>query len=96
MGTAIVALALLSVVALIIRKMIKEYRFRNLDYIISYPENYKEGDRYPIVFHTPGAGARGRDLSLIEKNIGLIDRQNEGNEYLNKCLIVIPQCYAQN
>lgn len=76
--------------------MIKEYRFRNLDYIISYPENYKEGDLYPIVFHTPGAGARGRDLSLIEKNIGLIDRQNEGNEYLNKCLIVIPQCYAQN
>ena len=76
--------------------MIKEYRFRNLDYIISYPDGYVEGKRYPIIFHTPGAGARGRNLALIEKGIALLDRQNEGNEYLNKCLIVIPQCYAQN
>ena len=59
--------------------MIKEYRFKNLDYIISYPEGYVEGKRYPIIFHTPGAGARGRDLSLIESGIGLLDRQNEGN-----------------
>ena len=76
--------------------MIKEYRFRNLDYIISYPDGYVEGKRYPIVFHTPGAGARGRNLALIEKGIALLDRQNEGNEYVSKCLIVIPQCYAQN
>ena len=39
--------------------MIKEYRFKNLDYIISYPESYVEGKRYPIIFHVPGAGARG-------------------------------------
>ena len=76
--------------------MIKEYRFKNLDYIISYPEGYVDGKRYPIIFHAPGAGARGRDLSLIESGIGLLDRQNEGNEYVSKCLIVIPQCYAQN
>ena len=76
--------------------MIKEYRFKNLDYIISYPDGYVEGKRYPIIFHAPGAGARGRDLSLIESGIGLLDRQNEGNEYVSKCLIVIPQCYAQN
>lgn len=76
--------------------MIREYRFKNLDYIISYPKNYSEGERYPIIFHTPGAGARGRDLSLIKTNIALIDRQNAGDEYLNKCLIVIPQCYSQN
>lgn len=33
--------------------MIKEYRFRNLDYIISYPEGYVDGKRYPIIFTLP-------------------------------------------
>lgn len=64
-------------------------RYKNLNYVISYPNDYKEGKEYPIIFHTHGAGSRGTDLSTLNINVPI--RNNPSAEDF---IIVAPQCYA--
>ncbi|MBE5740831.1 MAG: hypothetical protein E7349_08315 [Clostridiales bacterium] len=64
-------------------------RYKNLNYVISYPNDYKEGKEYPVIFHTHGAGSRGTDLKLL--NIDVPIRNNPSAEDF---IIVAPQCYA--
>ena len=64
-------------------------QYQKLQYVISYPDSYEEGKKYPILFHTHGAGSRGTDLSTLN-----IDAPIKNNPLANEFIIVAPQCYA--
>lgn len=64
-------------------------KFKSLQYIISYPNGYEEGKEYPVIFHTHGAGSRGRDLDKL--NIAVPIYNNPSAEDF---IIVAPQCYV--
>ena len=42
--------------------------FESLEYLIDFPEDYKEGKRYPVVVFLHGAGTRGNDIAVLERN----------------------------
>lgn len=42
--------------------------YNDLQYLISYPENYKEGNKYPVIIMLHGAGSRGVGLYGLRKN----------------------------
>lgn len=42
--------------------------FDGLRYIVSYPSNYTENQKYPIILFLHGAGSRGEDITIIENN----------------------------
>lgn len=66
-----------------------EAQYKKLKYYISYPDAYREGDIYPVIFHTHGAGGRGDDLKKMN-----IDAIIKNNPEIEKFIIVAPQCYA--
>ena len=68
---------------------IQQAEYKKLKYIISYPDTYENGEKYPVIFHTHGAGSRGTDLSTL--NIDVPVRNNPSAE---EFIIVSPQCYA--
>lgn len=68
---------------------IQQAKYKKLKYVISYPEIYQDGEKYPVIFHTHGAGSRGTDLSAL--NIDVPIRNNPSAEDF---VIVSPQCYA--
>lgn len=43
----------------------KYYEFKGMDYIINYPDDFKEGEKYPVILMLHGAGGRGRDMTVI-------------------------------
>ena len=63
--------------------------YKKLKYVISYPDNYREEEKYPVIFHTHGSGSRGADLSKLN-----IDVPIRNNPSANNFIIVAPQCYA--
>lgn len=69
--------------------MLHKEQYKQLRYFISFPESYRPGDRYPVLFHTHGAGGRGDDLDKM--NINAICHNNPCREQF---IIVAPQCYA--
>lgn len=71
--------------------MLEKRRFKNIEYLISLPANYREGERYPVLFYTHGAGGRGRDLSMIEN-----DEVYSLNPCKDEFIIVMPQCFADS
>ena len=64
-------------------------KYNNLLYVISYPDEYEEDKKYPVIFHTHGAGSRGTHLSSLN-----IDVPIKNNPSANEFIIVAPQCYA--
>ena len=48
-------------------KMKKEL-FEDLEYLISFPADYRKGSKYPVVLFLHGAGTRGNDISVLERN----------------------------
>lgn len=75
--------------------MIELFKFRDIDYAISFPNGFVKGERYPVILHFHGAGSRGRDISLAIDN-QLFNAQISGNKDLAYCIIVAPQCYADS
>lgn len=71
------------------RKKIMKYK--QLEYVIQFPENYREGERYPLIFYIHGAGGRGTDLSIIE-NYQILKVLKEQKD--ERFIAVLPQCYA--
>ncbi len=39
-----------------------------LDYLIRYPENYKDGEEYPAIIFLHGAGTRGEKIEIVLQN----------------------------
>ena len=68
---------------------IKQAEYKKLKYVISYPEHYVKEKKYPVIFHTHGAGSRGTDLNTLN-----IDVPIRNNPSANEFIIVSPQCYA--
>lgn len=46
----------------------EEHRFEDLKYVIRYPEQYREGEKYPVIFLLHGAGGRGDDINVLKNN----------------------------
>ena len=42
-------------------------KFENMQYMIAYPEGYKIGEVYPVLFSIHGAGTRGNDPELLKE-----------------------------
>ena len=64
-------------------------KFKDLQYIVSYPDGFKPLEKHPVIFHVHGAGSRGTDL--ITMNIDVPIKNNPAAENF---IIVAPQCYA--
>ena len=46
----------------------EDCQYNDLGYIISFPEGFDEGKKYPLVILLHGAGTRGRDIELLKRN----------------------------
>ena len=68
---------------------IQQSEYKKLKYVISYPDNYNQNEKYPVIFHTHGAGSRGKDLKTLN-----IDVPIKNNPSAEDFIIVSPQCYA--
>lgn len=69
--------------------IIQQAEYKKLKYVISYPDTYQDGERYPVIFHTHGAGSRGTDLSTLNIDVHICN-----NPSAEDFIIVSPQCYA--
>ena len=71
--------------------MLVAKKFRKIKYYISYPEGFKEGERYPVLFYTHGAGGRGNRLVNIKG-----DEVYSKNPCLNDFILVMPLCNSDS
>ena len=46
----------------------QEFTLDGLRYLIKYPKEYKQGERYPVLFFFHGAGTRGNDINKLLGN----------------------------
>lgn len=68
----------------------EEYVFEEMKYIVSYPENYNEDLKYPVILFLHGAGSRGSDISVLKTNPYFkITDTLDGFPFVS----VAPQCY---
>ena len=63
--------------------------FRDLSYLVRYPKNFREGERYPVILTLHGAGFRGNNVEKL-KNYRLFTC-TERNDDL-PFVVVLPQC----
>ena len=64
--------------------------YKNLTYVVSYPEGFDETKKYPVILHLHGAGGRGTDIELIKTHPIYNHTENYGLD----ALIFSPQCFA--
>ncbi len=64
-------------------------KFENINYIIRYPDDYCEGEKYPVIFHLHGAGSRGNNIDVIKNSLffKLIDKHEKF-----PFITIAPQC----
>lgn len=72
-------------------KMVKS--FEEMQYIVSYPQQYKEGVRYPIIVFLHGAGSRGNNIDLLLEN-PYFTFTEEHQEF--SFITIAPQCYENS
>ena len=46
----------------------EERKFKDLKYLMIYPDGYVEGEKYPVVFYFHGAGSRGDTFDVLKEN----------------------------
>lgn len=71
------------------KKEIKE--LGNFEFLIRYPKDYKEGERYPVIIMLHGVGGRGRDMEMIIRDnpyFKIIEEQYPDFPFIT----VAPQC----
>lgn len=44
------------------------FTFEQMQYLIRYPENYKTGEKYPVILFLHGAGTRSNDIKVLAGN----------------------------
>ena len=47
---------------------IEEKQLGRLTYLVRYPNHYKQGEKYPVLFLLHGAGGRGTDTTVLREN----------------------------
>ncbi len=70
--------------------MIKK-EYKKLKYIISLPDGYEEGKKYPVIFFLHGAGTRGDDFDKLAEN-PYFEYRKQRDKF--PFITVAPQCYA--
>ncbi len=70
----------------------KTSKYKMLDYVTRFPENFDEKESYPLVFFIHGAGSRGTDISKISDHTFFVDTA----PFLKGAVSVSPQCYADS
>ena len=73
--------------------MIKQETYEGIAYLIRFPDDFDACRKYPVIFHTHGAGCRGNDTSVL-KTVGAMKEAVNGNACLKDCIVVSPQCSA--
>ncbi len=43
-------------------------KYKEIQYAVRYPNNYKKGEKYPVIMFFHGAGSRGEDISAVINN----------------------------
>ena len=43
-------------------------KFESLTYIVRFPDNYTDGEKYPVIFLLHGAGGRGNNIDVLKEN----------------------------
>ena len=71
--------------------IMKEKTYKNIRYLIAYPDNFNADGKYPMLIHLHGAGGRGNDLNLL-KIAGPVFETAGGREL--PLIVVAPQCNA--
>lgn len=66
----------------------------NFEFLVRYSNQYKEGEKYPVILMLHGAGGRGRDMQMIIKDnpFFVITEQMEEFPFIT----VAPQCNLNN
>lgn len=64
----------------------------DLQYVIRYPENYREGEKYPVILFLHGAGTRGTDIEVLKKN-AFFGLTAEHADF--PFVTVAPQCHSE-
>ena len=64
--------------------------FEGMQYAVRFPENYNEGEQYPILFFLHGAGTRGNDINNILTH-SFLRRPEKWPDF--KFIIVAPLCH---
>ena len=64
--------------------------FEGMQYAVRFPENYNEGEQYPILFFLHGAGTRGNDINNILTH-SFLRRPEKWQDF--KFIIVAPLCH---
>ena len=72
---------------------IEQKEFKGIRYLVYYPKNYVEGQKYPLFFHLHGAGSRGNDFSAFDHSV-VLSVINKGDSPLSNCICVFPQCHT--
>ena len=67
----------------------KDGTFQGMQYILSYPENFNEGEKHPLLFFMHGAGTRGTQLSNLKGNAFLVEYAKHGSLPF---IVVAPLC----
>lgn len=65
--------------------------YKNFKYISSYPRDFDENKKYPLLIHIHGAGGRGEDLNLL-KQAGPLFEIGNGKEL--PFIVIAPQCFV--
>lgn len=72
--------------------MMETKKFEKLKYIISTPDNYVSGRKYPLIVLLHGAGSRGDDINLLTTNPYFITTTSHNIQ----AITIAPQCYANS
>ena len=72
--------------------MKKILRFKEIDYVIRYPEGFSEEEKYPLLFYIHGAGGRGRDIDKIYNHPFF----GETEKFNFNVVSIAPQCYRDS
>lgn len=64
-------------------------QFNEIKYIIRYPDNYREEEKYPVIIFLHGAGSRGNDIDILMNNpyFKIIDKRSDF-----PFITIAPQC----
>jgi predicted peptidase len=70
--------------------MKKEFlTFEKMQYIIGYPDDYKQGEKRPILFFLHGAGTRGTDIEKLNNNVFFSEAEKVKNFPF---IVIAPLC----
>ncbi len=69
----------------------ENYKYKNLEYVITKPDNMDSDKKYPLIIYLHGAGGRGRDINVIkEHSFFNLDEARRDFDFV----CAVPQCFA--